>query len=123
MIGFAEIESEMKPVRVLMMLACALAWSGASSRTALAQSDPSGYATQSHTPNGFRLPDGSGCSADIARWQAIQDNDYHGGNIGLPVYHQIQREIAVASSACAAGHDAQASAMIRASRAKHGYPQ
>ncbi len=91
--------------------------------TVLAQSDPSGYATQAHTPQGFKLPDGSGCSGDVARWQAIQDNDYRGGNIGLPVYHAIQREIAQAASACSAGHDAQASAMIHASRARHGYPQ
>ena len=87
-----------------------------------AQQD-SGYATQAHTPQNFHLPEGSGCSGDVARWQAIQDNDYHGGNIGLPVYHRIQAEITQAAQACAAGRDAQASAMVRASRARHGYPQ
>ncbi len=90
---------------------------------ASAQSDSSGYATQSHTPLGFQLPEGSGCSGDVARWQAIQDNDYRGGNIGLSVYRAIQREIAQAAAACSAGRDAQASALIHASRARHGYPQ
>jgi hypothetical protein len=84
--------------------------------------DPS-YATQAFTPQGFRLPEGQGCSADVARWQAIQDNDYRGGNIGLPVYRRIHQEIAQAAAACQAGHDAQASALVRASRARHGYPQ
>ena len=88
-----------------------------------AQSGADTYATQSHTPQGFHLPDGAGCSGDVARWQAIQDNDYRGGNIGLPIYHRIQNEIAQAAAACAAGHDAQATALIHASRARHGYPQ
>lgn len=85
--------------------------------------DTSGYATQSHTPQNFRLPEGAGCSGEVARWQAIQDNDYRGGNIGLPIYHRIQNEIAQAAAACSAGHDAQATAMIHASRSRHGYPQ
>lgn len=88
------------------------------------QTDPSpGYATRPFTPKDFHLPEGSGCSADVARWQAIQDNDYRSGNIGLPVYHRIQNEISQAAAACSGGRDAQASAMVRASRARHGYPQ
>ena len=81
------------------------------------------YATQRFTPQDFALPDGQGCSGEVARWQAIQDNDYHSGNIGLPVYRRIQTEIAQAAAACQAGRDTQATAMIHASRARHGYPQ
>lgn len=81
------------------------------------------YATQRFTPQGFELPEGRGCSSEVARWQAIQENDYHSGNIGLPVYHRIQNEIAQAAAACQAGRDAQATAMIHASKARHGYPQ
>src|SRR5260221_14284412 len=55
---------------------------------------PTAYATQSYTPPGFTLPQGTGCTADVARWQAIQNNDYASGNIGLPVYNQIKAEIA-----------------------------
>jgi hypothetical protein len=83
---------------------------------------PSAYATQSYTPQNFVLPGGSGCAADIARWQAIQNNDYASGNIGLPVYKQIKQEIAAASAACSAGRDAEASSMIASSRRRHGYP-
>lgn len=81
------------------------------------------YATQRFTPQGFALPDGQGCSGEVARWEAIQENDYHSGNIGLPVYRRIQSEIAQAAAACQGGRDAQATAMIHASKARHGYPQ
>lgn len=94
------------------------------SAAAAQPADPSpGYATQAYTPQGFRLPAGAGCSGDVARWQAIQDNDYRSGNIGLPVFRHIQGEIAQAAAACQAGRDRQASALVRASRARHGYPQ
>ncbi len=88
-----------------------------------AQSAPApGYATRAFTPRGFRLPEGSGCAGDVARWRAIQDNDYASGNVGLPVYRQIQGEIARAEAVCAAGRDAQARSLVSASRRRHGYP-
>ena len=91
---------------------------------ALAQKDPEpGYATRPFTPQDFHMPEGSGCSGDVARWAAVQDNDYRSGNIGLPIYHKIQNEISQAAAACSAGQDAKASAMVRASRSRHGYPQ
>lgn len=83
---------------------------------------PSGYATNSFTPSGFRLPEGSGCAGDIARWRAIMDNDYQTGNVGKSVYAQILREIDAASAQCAAGNDAGARAAVAASRRRHGYP-
>lgn len=106
-----------RPPILLAALACVAA------AAAQAQTSDRNYATQRYTPQGFALPEGSGCDGDIARWQAIQENDYHGGNIGLPVYRRIQAEIGQAAAACQAGHDAQASALVRASRARHGYPQ
>lgn len=81
-----------------------------------------GYATEAYTPRGFRLPAGGGCAGDIARWNAIQANDYASGNVGLGVYRAIQGEIAQATASCAAGHDAQARALVKASKRKHGYP-
>lgn len=79
-------------------------------------------ATSPVTPAGFKLPEGSGCSGDIARWQAIQDNDRATGHVTESVYTQIKGEIAQAASACQAGKDAEARALVRASRARHGYP-
>ena len=74
------------------------------------------------TPPGFQLPEGDGCSARIARYRAVQDNDLSMGHVVPSVYNQIKREIAAAESACAAGRDAQAKAMIAASETRHGYP-
>ena len=73
------------------------------------------------TPPGFQMPGGSGCAGEIARYRAVQENDHSSGNVAKSVYLQIQREIAAAEQVCSAGADAKASAMIRASQARHGY--
>ncbi len=83
---------------------------------------PRGYAVQPFTPPGFKLPDGRGCAGEIARWQAVQGNDYAGGNVSLKVYNQIQNEIDRASTLCEAGQDAQARKLVVESRRRHGYP-
>ena len=44
------------------------------------------------------------------------------GHVAKSVYNQIQREIAAAERTCSAGHDAEAKAMIIASKQRHGYP-
>jgi len=74
------------------------------------------------SPPGFRLPEGADCTAAVARWKAIQDNDLATGHVGQSVYNQIRGDIDRASAACAAGKDAEAQAIVRASRARHGYP-
>jgi hypothetical protein len=74
------------------------------------------------TPTSFRLPGGAGCSGDVANWQAIQDNDLQTGHVTQSVYDQIKGEIAQAAAACSAGRDAEARAMVRASKMRHGYP-
>ena len=84
---------------------------------------PRGYAVQPFTPKDFKLPDGNGCAGELARWQAVQANDYAGGNVSLKVYNQIQNEIDRAAAVCAAGQDAAARKLVAASKARHGYPQ
>ncbi len=74
------------------------------------------------TPPGFQLPGGDDCSAKIARYRAVQDNDLSMGHVVASVYGQIKKEIAAAESVCAAGRDAEAKAMIAASEKRHGYP-
>jgi hypothetical protein len=74
------------------------------------------------TPSNFTMPAGSGCAGDIARYRAIQNNDLAMGNVAQSVYNQIKGEIAAAERVCAAGKDREASAMIMASRKRHGYP-
>ena len=91
----------------------AVLFSLAFASTALAQSPV--------TPPDFRMPGGSGCAREIARYRAVQQNDYASGNVAKSVYNQIQREIASAERLCAAGDEAKASAMIHASEVRHGY--
>ena len=44
------------------------------------------------TPPGFQLPEGTDCSAKIARYRAVQDNDLSMGHVVQSVYNQIKRE-------------------------------
>jgi len=81
---------------------------------------PPGPATMA-TPD-VNLPEGSDCAAVIARYRAVVESDASTGNLEQPVYRKIAKEIAPAESACAAGHDAEARAMIAASAQRHGYP-
>jgi len=69
------------------------------------------------------LPQGSGCAASIARYRAVQDNDLAMGHVNKSVHAQIQKEIAEAESACAFGDEAKAQNLLRASKARHGYPE
>ena len=106
------------------LLALALGAPGLGRTIALAQeAPPAGYGVEAYTRRDFRLPDGAGCSGDIARWQAIQANDYASGNVNLRVYNQIQNEIARAAEVCLAGHDGEARKLVAASKARHGYPR
>jgi hypothetical protein len=74
------------------------------------------------TPPGFQLPQGTDCTAQIARYRAVQDNDLSMGHVNKSVYNEVKREIDAAQTVCAAGRDAEAEAMIVASEKRHGYP-
>ncbi len=87
-----------------------------------ASAPPASSAPVGVTPSSFRMPEGSGCSGDVARWKAIQDNDLATGHVSKSVYDRIQNDINQASAACAGGRDAESRAMVRASRARNGYP-
>lgn len=83
---------------------------------------PQGPDSRNVTPAGFKLPEGSGCSGSIARYRAIMDNDLAMGHVNQGVYNQIQNEIGEVESACSAGREARALALVHASKARHGYP-
>jgi hypothetical protein len=87
-----------------------------------AAATPPGYASERYTPAGFSLPGGTGCEADVSRFRAVMSNDYQTGNVNLSVYRRITAEIDDADHVCAAGNGTRASAMIRATRSKFGYP-
>ncbi|WP_363350074.1 hypothetical protein [Methylocystis echinoides] len=74
------------------------------------------------TPSALQLPEGAGCSGPIARYRSVIENDLSMGHVNPGVYRQIQGEISEAANACAAGQDAKAAGLLRASKARHGYP-
>jgi hypothetical protein len=107
-----------------LILACCASANGAGLMppdSVVAQATPKPNSIRVAPPD-FKLPEGSGCSGDIARYRAVQDDDLAMGQIAQSVYNQIHVEIEAAARACAAGHDKEASAMILASRKRHGYP-
>jgi len=73
------------------------------------------------TPSSFQMPGGSGCQGEIARYRAVMSNDLAMGHVGQSVYNRVDREIGQAEAAGAAGRDAEAQRMIRATKARHGY--
>lgn len=95
--------------------------SAPSASTPMAESAVGG-APAGVTPASFRLPEGSGCGGEIARWKAIQDNDLATGHVTKSVYDRIAGDIAQASAACEAGRDSEARGLVRASRVRNGYP-
>lgn len=69
-----------------------------------------------------QLPAGAACSEQVSRYNSVIDNDRAMGHVNPSVYSQIEGEIAEAAAACAAGQDARAASLVRASKARHGYP-
>jgi hypothetical protein len=74
------------------------------------------------TPQGFRLPEGTGCAGDIARFRAVQDNDLATGHVNQSVYNRIKGEVDQAAATCGAGNDAGARAALAGIKKRHGYP-
>lgn len=70
----------------------------------------------------FRLPEGAGCTGQISRFRAIMRNDLETGHTTDGVFKAVNAELDAASSVCAAGRDGEATRMVRATRAKFGYP-
>ncbi len=82
---------------------------------------PPSSAAPGVTPNTFAMPQGSGCAGEVARFQAVMDNDIATGHTTRPVYDRVSAEIAQARAACAAGNEAAAIRQINATKARFGY--
>jgi hypothetical protein len=92
-----------------------------------ASNGPVATAAAPAAPASTRFPDvampaGSGCAAVIGRFEAVTKADYETGNVNAKVYEQMQKELAPARTACAAGQDAQARGIVAATKSRHGYP-
>ena len=74
------------------------------------------------TPANFSLPTGAGCSGDVARFRAIMKNDMETGHTTKPVFDLIESEMKKADAMCASGNAGGASAHVRATKSRFGYP-
>lgn len=67
-------------------------------------------------------PVAAGCSGEVTRFRAVMANDVATGNVGRSVHDKISRELDRADSACKAGRDSEAVAIVRLTKAQNGYP-
>jgi hypothetical protein len=73
------------------------------------------------TPSSARLPEGSGCAGDIAQFKAVLKNDVDTGNVGQSVYTRASADLGRAETACAAGRDGEARALVASAKSRFGY--
>lgn len=105
-----------------LILASVLALSAAACTTAGPPPAPSpSQAAPGVTPNTFVLPAGGGCAGEVARFQAVMDNDIATGHTTRSVYDRVSAEIARARATCASGQEGPAIAQVNATKARFGY--
>ena len=63
----------------------------------------------------------SGCAGEIARFRSVMANDLATGHVGKAVHDRVVREIDRANTACSAGMETEALAILRLTKAKNGY--
>jgi hypothetical protein len=67
------------------------------------------------------LPENAACTKELNHYQALLDTDVGTGNLNRSVYNEIEIDMSRAANACAAGKDAEARAIMHATKIKHGY--
>ncbi|WP_395664783.1 hypothetical protein [Methylocella sp.] len=78
---------------------------------------PSGPTPPSWPP----FPQDSTCAGPLDAFQKVVWSDVATGNVNRSVYDTIAKDLARAADACAAGHDAEALSILRATKSRHGY--
>jgi hypothetical protein len=109
------------PVRRNMILAKGLVAALASACAPASPPPAASSAPTGVTPSDFRLPEGAGCTGEIARYRAVVANDLATGHVNRVVHDRVAREIERAEAACAAGRDSEAVHMIAATKSRYGY--
>ena len=94
---------------------------GACTQTAATPPAPPPGAVPGVTPNTFRMPDGAGCTGDIAQFRAVLKNDVDTGNVGESVYTRANADLGPAERACAAGRDGEARSLVASTKSRFGY--
>ena len=67
------------------------------------------------------LPAAAACTGKLNDYQKVLTADVASGNLNKSVYDKIEEDLTRAAGACAAGKDADALGIIRATKEKHGY--
>jgi hypothetical protein len=93
---------------------------GACNQTARPAAPPPGV-IPGVTPSTFRLPEGAGCSGEIARFQAVLQNDIDTGNVAQSVYNRAEPDLNRAAAACSAGRDGEARSILAGTKSRFGY--
>jgi hypothetical protein len=108
----------------LLALAGALALAACQSTAEAPAPQPAlqGAAPQYVTRPDFRLPEGAGCSGEIARFRAVMDNDLATGHVNRDVHGRVMADLRGPEAACAAGRSGEASASLTAVKRRYGYP-
>lgn len=116
----------MRRLILVLAAACMAAALGGCNQTASAPEPvaaaPSGGApTMPSSPNWPPLPEASSCAGPLNDFQKVIWSDIKTGNVNRSVYDAMAGEMSRAATACAAGQDSEALAILRATKAKHGY--
>ncbi len=70
----------------------------------------------------FRLPEGAGCSGEIARFRAVMDNDLATGHVTREVHGRVVADLRGPEGTCAAGRDGEARSALTTVKRRYGYP-
>ena len=105
-----------------VLTGCAALGLAACTQTTTPPPAPPPGAAAGVTPSAFRLPEGAGCSGEIARFRAVLANDVETGHLTRTVYGRAGADLDRAASACTAGRDGEARATLAATRSRYGYP-
>lgn len=87
----------------------------------VAAAPSSGGPTMPAPPNWPALPASASCSGPLDDFQKVIWSDVKTGNVNRSVYDSMAADLSRAAGACAAGQDGEALAILRATKAKHGY--
>jgi hypothetical protein len=107
--------------RPLLVVCAALSIAACNATSTTAPAPPPSSAPIGVTPSGFSMPAGAGCAGEVARFQAVMDNDLATGHTTKPVYDRVTAEIASARATCSGGNDGGAVRQIAATKSKFGY--
>lgn len=74
------------------------------------------------TPSTFHMPTSGGCSGEIARFQAVLDNDVAIGHTTKGVHDRATADLDHARATCSGGNEGAALGQLHAVKTKFGYP-